>query len=291
MESSQNGSRQERYLRDLILDVARVCPNTINEDICREITLSEVLDSESNTSKLNGLSKDDILRFGLSSPRSELGPKAQQRLIEELDKTLLSITEFFHADVDWQNLSEEERNRLIWSLPESIASLKSSIESARSEVTSAYARLENLMNIISESHARLQADLISLVSKHPPKINSRRAASDELLAARIEASLIKLSLIRARATQTLYDHRSTKNPDVNVAQALSCVYARLRAEEKKMREEEVALDRQLGEYGTMLELVDGDGGGFKQVVEDWTRVQREKEECIRDLRRLGWTGD
>ncbi|KAG5724893.1 hypothetical protein E4T56_gene12531 [Termitomyces sp. T112] len=291
MESSQNESRREKYLRDLILDVARVYPNIINEDICREITLSEVLDSESNTSKLNGLSKDDILRFGLSSPRSELGPKAQQRLIEELDKTLLSITEFFHADVDWQNLSEEERNRLIWSLPESIASLKSSIESARSEVTSAYARLENLMNIISESHARLQADLISLVSKHPPKINSRRAASDELLAARIEASLIKLSLIRARATQTLYDHRSTKNPDVNVAQALSCVYARLRAEEKKMREEEVALDRQLGEYETMLELVDGDGGGFKQVVEDWTRVQREKEECIRDLRRLGWTGD
>ncbi|KAG5337240.1 hypothetical protein C0989_010119 [Termitomyces sp. Mn162] len=263
----------------------------IMQEICREITLSEVLDSKSNTSKLNGLSKDDILRFGLSQPRSELGPKAQQRLIEELDKTLLSITEFFHADVDWQNLSEEERNRLTWSLPESIASLKSSIESARSEVTSAYARLENLMNIISESHARLQADLISLVSKHPPKINSRRAASDELLAARIEASLIKLSLIRARATQTLYDHRSTKNPDLNVAQALSCVYARLRAEEKKMREEEVALDRQLGEYETMLELVDGDGGGFKQVVEDWTRVQREKEECIRDLRRLGWTGD
>ncbi|KAG6891228.1 hypothetical protein C0995_008480 [Termitomyces sp. Mi166 len=290
-ESSKNGSRREMYLKNLLLDVACIHPSAINQDFAREIALSEVLDSETPAPRLNGLSEDDVLRFGLSSPRFELGPKALQCLEEELDKTILSMAEFFHADVDWENLGEEERNRLMWSLPESIASYKSSIESARSEVTSTYARLENLMSIINETHTRLQADLTSLVTKHPPKINSRRAASDELLAARIEASLIKLSLIRARATQALYDHRSSKNPDLNVAQALSSVYTKLKAEEKKMREEETALNRQLGEYETMLKLVDGEGGGFKQVVEDWTRVQREREECIRDLRRLGWTGD
>ena len=78
---------------------------------------------------------------------------------------------------------------------------------------------------------------------------------------------------------------------MNVAQALSDMYTRLRAEEREMRSEEEGLDRRLGEYEKMLELVDGEGGGLTQVVEDWTRVQREKEECLRDLRRLGWTGD
>ncbi|KAG6852171.1 hypothetical protein C0991_002483 [Blastosporella zonata] len=142
------------------------------------------------------------------------------------------------------------------------------------------------------AHTHLQADLSSLIAKHPPRLNKRRAASTELLAARIEASLIKLSLIRARATQALYDHRSTKNPDTSLAQVLAASHTKLRADEKKMREEEAGLDRQLAEYETMLQFVDGSGGGgFRQVIEDWTRVQREREECIRDLRRLGWTGD
>lgn len=73
--------------------------------------------------------------------------------------------------------------------------------------------------------------------------------------------------------------------------ALSSAYATLKKEEWKMNEETRALDRQTEEYEAMLKLVDGGGGGFAQVVEDWARVQKEKEECKRDLRRLGWTGD
>ncbi|KAG6829887.1 hypothetical protein H0H92_003156 [Tricholoma furcatifolium] len=188
--------------------------------------------------------------------------------------------------LDWENLGDEERDRLMWSLPDDIASLRASTESARSEVTTTYARLEDLMNVLQEAHTRLQASLSSLISKHPPNLNSRRTASTELLATRIEASLIKLSLIRARATQALYEHRSGST---SVADALSSAHAKLKADEKRMREEEKVLDQQLAEYDEMLKLVDG--GGFRQVIEDWARVQREREECVRDLRRLGWTGD
>jgi uncharacterized protein YlxW (UPF0749 family) len=133
--------------------------------------------------------------------------------------------------------------------------------------------------------------LSKLVATYPPEIHKRRSASNELLAARIEASLIKLSLIRARASKALYDHRSPKNREATMAQALSAAHTKLKADARKMKEEEAALDRQLAEYEAMLKLVDGDGGGFVQVIDDWTRVQKEREECIWDLRRLGWTGD
>jgi hypothetical protein len=78
-----------------------------------------------------------------------------------------------------------------------------------------------------------------------------------------------------------------------MAQALSTVYEKLKKDERKMEEEQHVVDRQLDEYQRLLQLVDGSGGGFGfgQVVEDWTRVQKETEECKRDLRRLGWTGD
>ncbi|KAG6910195.1 hypothetical protein DXG01_012330 [Tephrocybe rancida] len=277
----------------------------MTEDFIQEIILSEVLnervvqrdrkdpsETDSTTElELGSLPDDDILRFGLATPRYELGPKAQQRLKEELDEIILSVAEFFHTDVDWENLDEEERDQLVASLPEKITVFKSSIESAHSEVTATYKRLEDTMKLINEAHAHLQTSLSSLVAKHPPKLNSRRVASTEFLAARIEASLIKLSLLRARATQALYDHRSARDPNTSVAQALAASHSKLRAEERKMWEEEAALDRQLAEYETMLKLVDGGGGGFAQVVEDWARVQREREECVKDLRRLGWTGD
>ena len=41
----------------------------------------------------------------------------------------------------------------------------------------------------------------------------------------------------------------------------------------------------------MLDLVGGRDAGFAQVVKDMARVKRETEECRKDLRRLGWTGD
>jgi hypothetical protein len=131
-----------------------------------------------------------------------------------------------------------------------------------------------------------------MISKYPGAINSKRAATSDLLAATIEISLIKLSLVRARAHRALYDYKPTgKSQASNLTDALSAAYARLIRDERKIEEEERSLDRQLNEYETMLRMIDGQGGGYAQVVEDWTRVQREKEECRRDLRRLGWTGD
>lgn len=32
----------------------------------------------------------------------------------------------------------------------------------------------------------------------------------------------------------------------------------------------------------------GRNNTFGQVVDDWARVKKETEECVRDLRRLGW---
>jgi hypothetical protein len=130
-----------------------------------------------------------------------------------------------------------------------------------------------------------------MISKYPAAINGKRAATNDLLAATIEISLIKLSLVRARAHRALYDYTPTGRPQSNMTDALSAAYAKLKRDERKMEEEESGLDHQLKEYETMLRMIDGHGGGFAQVVEDWTRVQKEKEECRRDLRRLGWTGD
>ena len=52
-----------------------------------------------------------------------------------------------------------------------------------------------------------------------------------------------------------------------------------------------SLDRQLQEYESLMQLVDGGRGGYRQVVSEWTKVKQETEDCMKDLRRLGWTGD
>lgn len=73
--------------------------------------------------------------------------------------------------------------------------------------------------------------------------------------------------------------------------ALYAAHEKLMKDKRRLAEEEKNLDRQLNKYQELLQFVDGVGGGFTQIVEDWTRVQKETEECKRDLRRLGWTGD
>ncbi|RDB23404.1 hypothetical protein Hypma_009080 [Hypsizygus marmoreus] len=305
------GAIRNKIFKNVLLDVARDDPASISEDFVDEQTLFDVLSSsrqtidrihedtdrsvrsESLQVEWKGvLSENDILRFGLASPRSELGPHAQHRLEEELDKLLSAMAEFFHADVDWDSLDETEQLRLALSLPEDIESYQNTIETTRSDLNAVYNRVEALTLQINEAHSHLQLSLSQALSKHPPHLNKKRSASHDLLAATIETSLIKLSLLRARAHQALYAHPSSKGTQQTLAHALSAAHVKLTKDTRKMADEERALDRQLAEYETMLRLVDGDGGGgFAQVVEDWTRVQKEKEECRRDLRRLGWTGD
>ena len=81
------------------------------------------------------------------------------------------------------------------------------------------------------------------------------------------------------------------NANAATPQALASAYGKLKEEERRLAAEERALDKELAEYSRLLKLVDGQTGGFAQVVEDWTTIQKETEECRRDLRRLGWTGD
>jgi hypothetical protein len=77
---------------------------------------------------------------------------------------------------------------------------------------------------------------------------------------------------------------------MTMSRALTQAHAKLDQSECSLLEEEGWLDRRLDEYHKLLQLVDPSGGGFAQVVEDWTQVQQETEECQKDLRRLGWTG-
>lgn len=126
----------------------------------------------------------------------------------------------------------------------------------------------------------------------PPLLETERSARYDVLAVTIETCLLKLSLMRSRMHSTLYGYKSTKNPEATMSKALNAVHKRLKQKQKEQNNEERELDRQINEYQSLLHLVDGrDGGGFAQVVEDMARVRKDTEECRRDLRRLGWTGD
>jgi hypothetical protein len=108
----------------------------------------------------------------------------------------------------------------------------------------------------------------------------------------IEASLVKVSLVRAQVLELVYNYSSPKNPELHMRRALSAAHAKLKEDERELEEEEHKLDRELAEYQTLLDVVDGGGsGGFRQIVSDTARVEKEIEECRRDLRRLGWTSD
>ncbi|KAF9462896.1 hypothetical protein BDZ94DRAFT_1260117 [Collybia nuda] len=177
------------------------------------------------------------------------------------------------------------------SISEDIRFQKHEIQTRSSQVTAAYDRIETTIARICEIHTHLQKSLSDALIRFPSNANKKYLSLNDLLATTIETSLIKLSLMRARAHQALYDFKSPTNPQASMSGAVSFAYATLKKEERRLDEEIRALNRQTEEYEVMLKLVDGEGGGFGQVVEDWTRVQKEKEECKRDLRRLGWTGD
>lgn len=132
---------------------------------------------------------------------------------------------------------------------------------------------------------------MNLLSDYPPTIGACRSSGDDILATAIETSLLKLSLIRAQAHIELYGISSPIVPKGNLSQALSSALKKSKRDEQRLAEEERALDHELGKYSRLLQMVDRSESGFSQVVEDWSRTQREMDDCRRDLRRLGWTGD
>lgn len=123
-----------------------------------------------------------------------------------------------------------------------------------------------------------------------PIYDAARTASIDLLAATIEASLVKLSLTKAHSERVLYNHCSKQNDGRTVAQAIGAAYGALKIEERDMKAESQKLDHQLQEYEILLQIVDGSHGSYQQIINDWAKVKRETDECMKDLCRLGWSG-
>ena len=98
-----------------------------------------------------------------------------------------------------------------------------------------------------------------------------------------------LNAVRERARRSFYNHQ--RDTGANVSQALAIAYAALKEEERDLKLETQKLDQKIHDYETLLKLVDGDSGGYRQIVQDWLEVKQGTDECLKDLRRLGWTGD
>jgi uncharacterized protein (DUF1778 family) len=91
--------------------------------------------------------------------------------------------------------------------------------------------------------------------------------------------------------QHTYGHCGSTRSNLLLSHALINAHRTLRNVECRLIEEEKRLDRRLEEYRQMMQALDGPKGSFAQVVEDWTDVRKETEECRKDLMRLGWTAD
>ncbi|KAG7444344.1 uncharacterized protein BT62DRAFT_995372 [Guyanagaster necrorhizus] len=273
MSDESRVSLRNKLLANLLADAA------INDGVLAEaLTMEDILSRTSDHSDAlkGGLTISDITTFA-PNQSFQISPSIKRRLTEELDATLQAISDFLEVedsppDSLTQRLRENsEKNGAI-----------------REEADNSHRRIEKIMGEIREMHPLLQEELVQSLRKWPPVLNSQRQAHHDFLATTIETFLIKLSLIRARCHQLLYGFKDDGN---DMASALMTMHNKLTEEESELEKEEAELDRQLHEYHRLLHLVDGNKSGFRQVLEDWSQIQKETEECRRDLRRMGWTGD
>jgi len=123
---------------------------------------------------------------------------------------------------------------------------------------------------------------LSAAQKRFAAFDASRCASVDLLAATIENSLVRLSLLQAQTDRSVYRHGSRNGGEVSLA--LEAGFRVLKDEESEMQDAIRLLDARLGEYEGMLRLIDG--GGYLDVVHEWTRVKQDMDECRRDLVRL-----
>ncbi|KAK0497247.1 hypothetical protein EDD18DRAFT_1462079 [Armillaria luteobubalina] len=269
MSGQSRVSLRNKLLTNLLADAA-----VDNRVLAEALALKDIL---SNASALKGsLAISDITTFAPNQPL-RTSPSIERRLTEELDTTFQAISDFLEVE-------ESPPGSLTERLRENIE--KSG--TIRQEVDSSHHRIETIMGEIREMYPLLQEELVQSLRKWPPILNSQRQAHHDFLATTIETSLIKLSLIRARCHQLLYGFGDGAH---DMPSALAAIHTKLTEEESVLKEEEAELDHQLHEYHRLLHVVDGSGSGFHQVLEDWSQIQKETEECRRDLRRMGWTGD
>ncbi|KII87450.1 hypothetical protein PLICRDRAFT_255686 [Plicaturopsis crispa FD-325 SS-3] len=298
-----------RILRDHLREIARVhSDQDLENALTLESTISllsaplpsdeNISSSVENISLLPGaLTESDLRRFS-ATPSLDITSETQARLSDALDATLLKISQFYHAD----DTSDLQRAREI---PEELAAQFDNIRACKTEVEDRRARICALVGQIDRIHPALQDKLTHALRTYPPHILAKHTAEAALAATAIETALLKLSLLRARVRAEVYSltvpgdtaSRGAEKTDKNMQNALISASEKLAADERRLREEEREVDRELAEYRKVMDVVDGEGrgsrakGGYAQVVDDWTRVQKETEECRRDLRRLGWTGD
>ncbi|KAJ3514987.1 hypothetical protein NLJ89_g2037 [Agrocybe chaxingu] len=232
--------------------------------------------------------EQELLAFG-TPIRRHLDASTKLRLLDEVRTTLRSIALFFHGDT----FHVHEPDGKLVGLPDTIQKHKIEIEATRQEITRVSMHLAELIIQISQAREEFDPELNQAVCITLPAYDAARSASIDLLAATIEASLIKLSFLQARTERAFYNHhpRNGTGGKKTIAGAIEAAYSTLKSEEKELKAESNSLDQQLQEYETMLQLVDGGNSGYQQIVNDWTRVKQDTDECLKDLRRLGWTGD
>ncbi|KAJ3798367.1 hypothetical protein GGU11DRAFT_591047 [Lentinula aff. detonsa] len=222
------------------------------------------------------------LQLAIASPdlsfKLSNDPALETQLLQEIESRLSSISAFL-GDGTETNLSERLHEAL-----EEIASLES-------ELSSSWSSAIDLITRINQLHTNLQTELLDAISTIPPSLHNKHKAHNALTAAIIEASLVKLSLMKAQLHQQIYGFSSDTQPEATMTNALSIAYDKLKDEAEDLLEAERDLDGRIDEYERLMQLVEGDSReGFGQIVEDYIRVEKETEECRRDLRRLGWTG-
>ncbi|EPS94561.1 hypothetical protein FOMPIDRAFT_1081423, partial [Fomitopsis schrenkii] len=147
-------------------------------------------------------------------------------------------------------------------LPERIRSQREAVERERHLADTYREEITQLVQDINQLHPTLDEELIDALSTLPPILNATRTAEADLLSTTIEASLMKLSLIRTRTHVALYGHTSPSRPQATMGRALSVAVDKLRTKQRAQADEEHELDAQLAAYESMLSLVGGREGGF-----------------------------
>ncbi|KAK7060900.1 hypothetical protein VNI00_000633 [Paramarasmius palmivorus] len=267
--SEQHSRKCQRLLDDVLTDISDGNGRTLAQALNQKRTLSRVRETDARS---------------FPNPKDEM---PEEELVRELDLRLTLISNFIEQPSQPPKGDEAERF-LPDSLPRKIQATLDSLADTQEEVELSYQRIADLVKSINEAHAKLRKDLVEAHHKYPEPLRQKRAAEDALHVATIEAALVKLSLMRSRCHQALYDFATG---DAKMSDALQLAYESLREEAADLEEEAEGLDQQLLEYEALLDLVDGEGetSRFRQMVEDWIRTQKEMEDCHRDLRRLGWS--
>ena len=235
----------------------------------------------------------------------QLSSSTTRHLREEIENTLRDIAKFFYTGQGDEDLDEDlfrEFNRL----PGHIQARKDELNSKQLEIASLSLHVAELLNrvksvrnmfmvrnqrrrLFSQTRGDLDAEIKHLITTTLPALDAARTASIEHLAATLEATFQMLNAVRERTRSSFYNHKHETGPDVS--QALAIAHGALKEEEKDLKLETRKLDQQIQDYETLLKLVDGDSGGYRQIVRDWLEVKQGTDECLKDLRRLGWTGD